>query len=56
MHALSGDELLYEISQYLPAAAIEMEALDVESPAVLLPNLIQILVEYEDFESGPAHG
>ena len=56
IHALSGDEFLHEISQYLPAAAIEMDAIDVESPAVLLPDLIQAPMEYEDFESGSAHG
>jgi len=31
-----------------------MEAIDVESPAVLLPDLIQALMEYKDFESSLA--
>jgi hypothetical protein len=33
-----------------------MEAIDVESSAALLPDLIKVLVEYEDFESGLALG
>ena len=57
IRALSGDEFLYEISQYLPAAAAEVDALDVESPAVLLPDLIQALMEDKDFdEIIPPHG
>jgi hypothetical protein len=33
-----------------------MEAIDVESPAVLLSDFVEVLMEYEDFESGLALG
>jgi hypothetical protein len=51
-----GDECLYEISQYLPAAAIEMDAVDVEAPTALLPDFVKVLMEHEDFESSLALG
>jgi len=33
-----------------------MGAIDVESPTALLPDLIKVLMEYEDFESGAGLG
>jgi hypothetical protein len=33
-----------------------MDAIDVESPTALPPDLVKVPVEYEDFESGSALG
>jgi hypothetical protein len=33
-----------------------MDAIDVESPTALLPDLVKAPMEYQDFESGSALG
>ena len=56
MHTLSDDELLHEISQYLPTTTIEMDAIGMESPSILSPDLIKTPMEYEESERIPIHG
>ncbi len=55
-NVVSNNEFLHKISQYLPSAAIEMDAVDVEAPAALSPDLVKALMKYEDLESGLALG
>ena len=56
MHALSGDEFLHEISQYLSTTTIEMDAVGMESPSILCPDLIKTPMEYKESERIPIHG
>ncbi len=55
-HVLRVHELLNEIGENPSGTAVEMEAIDVESPTTLLSDLVKVLMKYEDLESGLALG